>query len=64
MRYVTLNVTEPTTTDKDVKRTDIVRLLNPSIFYFVLCLIYFYVILCLIYFYIVLCLFYLYFLLF
>jgi hypothetical protein len=45
MRYITLNATKPTTTDKDVKRTHIVRLLNPSLFYFVLCLIYFYVIL-------------------
>jgi hypothetical protein len=34
MRYVSLNATKPITTDKDVKRTYVVRLLNSLLFYF------------------------------
>jgi hypothetical protein len=36
MIYVALNTTKPGTTAEDVKRTYVVRLLNPSLFYFVL----------------------------
>jgi hypothetical protein len=41
MRYIVLNATKPATTDEDVKRTYIVRILNPSLFYFWFCLIVF-----------------------
>jgi hypothetical protein len=39
--YVAPNVVKSATTDEDVKRTYIVRILNPSLFYFLLCLVVF-----------------------
>jgi hypothetical protein len=41
MIYVAPNVVKSATTDEDVKRTYIVRILNPSLFYFLLCLVVF-----------------------
>jgi hypothetical protein len=41
MRYVALNTTKSATIDEDVKITYVVRILNHSLFYFLLCLIVF-----------------------
>jgi hypothetical protein len=41
MRYTALNATKPATIDEDMERTYILRILNPSLFYFQFCLIVF-----------------------